>query len=77
MCLIRERELAISCRGTQLIGQKKNARTKRATNRSRMKAMLAEMEHIETRKHVTVCGDVLKKLLSVDSTGNDAEYGIF
>ena len=48
----------------------------RATNRSRMKGLLAEMEHINPEACYSLWRCV-EKLLSGDSAGNDAEDGIF
>ena len=76
MCLIRERELASLAEVRSFIGQKKKCPYERATNRSRMKSLLAEMEHINPEACYSLWRCV-EKLLSVDSTGNDAEYGIF
>lgn len=76
MCLIRERELASLAEVRSFIGQKKKCPYERATNRSRMKSLLAEMEHINPEACYSLWRCV-EKLLSVDSAGNDAEDGIF
>ena len=76
MCLIRERELASLAEVRSFIGQKKKCPYERATNRSRMKGLLAEMEHINPEACYSLWRCV-EKLLSGDSAGNDAEDGIF
>ena len=76
MCLIRERELASLAEVRSFIGQKKKCPYERATNRIRMKGLLAEMEHINPEACYSLWRCV-EKLLSGDSAGNDAEDGIF
>lgn len=76
MCLIRERELASLAEVRSFIGQKKKCPYERATNRSRMKGLFAEMEHINPEACYSLWRCV-EKLLSGDSAGNDAEDGIF